>query len=75
MRGASRSQARSSSSPVSVSAKLKGTAMARTVCRESLMHVKTTAASTVPDAWDAFHNRPASSAKTRAPPGDWRRDR
>jgi len=38
------------------------------------MHVNTTAASTVPVACDAFHNRPASSAKTRAPPGDWRRD-
>src|SRR5690349_1714749 len=38
------------------------------------MHVNTTAASTLPVACEAFHNRPASSAKTRAPPGDWRRN-
>ena len=74
MRGASRSQARSTSSAASPRAKLTGTAIARAVCRESLMQVNTTAASTVPVACDAFHNRPASSAKTRAPPGDWRRD-
>ena len=74
MRGASRSQARSTSSAASPRAKLTGTAIARAVCRESLIQVNTTAASTVPVACDAFHNRPASSAKTRAPPGDWRRD-
>ena len=55
-------------------AKLTGTAMARAVWRESLMQVNTTAASTVPVACDAFHNRPASSAKTRAPPGAGRRE-
>ena len=74
MRGASRSHVRSVSSAASVIAKLTGTAMARAVWRESLMHVNTTAASTVPVACDAFHRRPASSAKTRAPPGDWRRE-
>src|SRR5215207_11454087 len=74
MRGASRSHVRRGSSPASVIAKLTGTAMARAVWRESLMHVNTTAASTVPVACDAFHNRPASSAKTRAPPGAGRRD-
>jgi hypothetical protein len=74
MRGASRSHVRSTSSAASVIAKLTGTAIARAVWRESLMHVNTTAASTVPVACDAFHNRPASSAKTRAPPGDWRRE-
>lgn len=47
--------------------------MARAVWRESLMQVKTTAASTVPVACEAFQSRPASSAKTRAPPGDGRR--
>jgi len=74
IRGASRSHARSTSSPASDSATPTGMAIARAVWRESLMHVNTTAASTVPVACDAFHNRPASSAKTRAPPGDWRRE-
>jgi hypothetical protein len=55
-------------------AKLTGTAMARELWRESLMQVNTTAASTVPVACEAFQSRPTSSAKTRAPPGDGRRD-